>query len=126
MQFTPSTEISHDDPSPAPRGDSGRRKAPRKKASSAAPKRKASSRIDGLVPILTFQGENEGLWPTLASFRWFIRNNRSQLIEKGALLEISGRAFVHVENFKTVVFAVGRAQAMKAGSSPEAEAAQGS
>lgn len=91
-----------------------RRRAPRKKPAPAP--RKPSSKISGLMPILAFQGENEDLWPTLASFRWFIRNNRPQLIDKGALLEISGRAFVHVENFKAVVLEVGRAQAKKAGS----------
>lgn len=92
-----------------------RRRAPRKKPAAVTAQRKASSKISGLVSILAYQGENEALWPTLASFRWFIRNHRSVLVEKGALLEISGRAFVHVQNFEAVVFAVGRAQAMKSG-----------
>lgn len=101
-----------------------RRKA--RTTTKAKPGRKPSSKIAGLVPALSYQGDNEDLWPTLSSFRWFIRVNREKLVHAGALLEISGRSFVHVENFKAVVLAIGRDQAMKAGSSPEAEAAQGS
>lgn len=79
------------------------------------PARSSSWIVEGLVPALQFQGANETLWPTVASFRWFCRQQRDYLVNEGALLEISGRAFVDVPKFQQAVRVLGRQAALKAG-----------
>lgn len=54
-----------------------------------------------------------GHFPTLDSFRWFVRNNRERLAEAGALILVAGRQKFHPELTRQVVVDAGRAAALK-------------
>jgi len=53
-----------------------------------------------------------GHFPTLDSFRWFVRNNRNRLAESGALILVAGRQKFHPDLTRQVVVEAGRAAAM--------------
>jgi len=54
-----------------------------------------------------------GHFPTLDSFRLFIRNNRERLAESGAMILIAGRQKFHLELTRQVVVEAGRAAALR-------------
>ncbi len=64
--------------------------------------------VQALVPPLDYQGSRAHLFPSIESLRWFIRCNKPELIEAGALLEIAGRIRINPEAFDGVVLAVGK------------------
>ena len=51
-------------------------------------------------------------FPTLDSFRWFIRNNRQPLAASGALILVAGRQKIHLELTKQVVVEAGHRAAL--------------
>jgi hypothetical protein len=53
-----------------------------------------------------------GHFPTLDSFRWFIRNNRERLAESGALILVAGRQKFHLDLTKQVVVETGHLAAI--------------
>ena len=64
--------------------------------------------IQALVSPLEYQGSRAHLFPSLESLRWFIRRNKPELIESGAVLEIAGRVRVSPAEFDVVVLAAGK------------------
>lgn len=53
-----------------------------------------------------------GHFPTLDSFRWFIRNNRDRLAASGALILVAGRQKFHLDLTKQVVVETGHLAAL--------------
>ncbi|MCC7310160.1 MAG: hypothetical protein IT510_02810 [Sulfuritalea sp.] len=54
-----------------------------------------------------------GHFPTLDSFRWFIRNNRERLAESSAMILVAGRQKFHLELTRQAVVEAGRAAALR-------------
>jgi hypothetical protein len=60
--------------------------------------------LDGFVPLAaTWSGADAPLFPNEASARWFLRDNKLELIDSEALAYHTGRVFVHRERFEQVV-----------------------
>lgn len=53
------------------------------------------------------------IWPSMASFGWWRRDKRSELLAAGAIFEISGRVLLHGPRTLQVALAAGAAQAKK-------------
>jgi hypothetical protein len=71
-----------------------------------------------LPPLAEYLDINEaqqqlGHFPTLDSFRWYVRNNRAKLAEAGALILVAGRQKFHPELTRLVVVETGRAAALR-------------
>lgn len=56
---------------------------------------------------------NPHIWPSTASFGWWRRDHRSELLAAGAIFEISGRVLLHGPRTLQVALAAGAAQAKK-------------
>lgn len=56
-----------------------------------------------------------GHFPTLDSLRWFVRRNRAQLVENGALILVAGRQKLHPGRTEEVVVDVGHRAALGGG-----------
>ncbi len=56
----------------------------------------------------TYQQQNSHLFPTGESWRWFVRQHRPELIERGALCFVAGRLFVLPQVFDLAVVDIGR------------------
>lgn len=56
-----------------------------------------------------------GTFPTQDSLRWFVRQHRDELIERGALISITGRLRFHPVLFQQVAIEIGRRHAKLAG-----------
>jgi hypothetical protein len=61
----------------------------------------------GLIPWDTYQQQNALLFPTPESWRWFVRQNRAELVEAGALCFVAGRLFVLPQAFGQAVVNIG-------------------
>lgn len=59
------------------------------------------------------QAANPHIWPSQASFDWWVRKHRAELMDAGALVEISGRVLMHGPRTLQVALAAGSAQAKK-------------
>lgn len=57
------------------------------------------------------QRENERIFRTKESWRWFTREHREELISRGALCFLAGRLFVFPPAFDQLVVEVGRRKA---------------
>jgi hypothetical protein len=73
-----------------------------------------------LPPLAEYQDlktaqETLGHFPTLDSLRWFIRRNRDQLAESGALIMVAGRQKLHPGLAEVVVKEAGRQAALGGG-----------
>lgn len=53
-----------------------------------------------------------GHFPTVDSFRWFVRTNRERLATSGALILVAGRQKFHLELTKQVVVESGHLAAL--------------
>lgn len=53
-----------------------------------------------------------GHFPTVDSFRWFIRNNRDRLAASGALIFVAGRQKFHLDLTRQVVVESGHLAAL--------------
>lgn len=67
-----------------------------------------SETVQALVPTQEYQGSRAHLFPSIESLRWFIRCNKPELVEAGAVLEIAGRQRLSPVEFDAVVLAVGK------------------
>ena len=47
-------------------------------------------------------------FPTVDSIRWFVRRNRDALVERGALITITGRHLFHPQRFKQAAVEIGQ------------------
>ena len=70
-----------------------------------------------LPPLAEYQDLKDaratlGHFPTLDSLRWFIRRNRDQLANTGALILVAGRQKLHPGLTEEVVVEVGRRAAL--------------
>jgi hypothetical protein len=73
-----------------------------------------------LPPLAEYQDiktaqETLGHFPTLDSLRWFIRRNRDQLADKGALILVAGRQKLHPGLTEEIVKETGRLAAIGGG-----------
>ena len=59
----------------------------------------------------TFRADREHLFPSAESFAWFVRKNRAELAQAGALLKPNGRWLVQPEAFDRAVMAIGARRA---------------
>lgn len=55
-----------------------------------------------------YQARNPSSFPTERSLEWFVKNNRSELLAAGALIEIAGRKRLHNERFTEIAGEIGR------------------
>ena len=84
---------------------------PTEQAAPAAPAPHAPPQ--GLQPWDAHQQQNSHLFPTSESWRWFVRQHRPELIERGALCFVGGRLFVLPQVFDLAVVDIGRRMAAK-------------
>jgi hypothetical protein len=56
-----------------------------------------------------------GVFPSLESFRWFVRNNRDRLVECGAMILVAGRQKFHLDLTRRVVVQCGHLAAVGKG-----------
>lgn len=79
--------------------------------------------LASLVPWDEHQKANENIFPTPESWRWFVRQHRAELVERGALCYVAGRVFVVADVFSRVVVEIGCRMAARRGNAALAEAA---
>lgn len=63
------------------------------------------------VCLQTYQRLNSEAFPTEQSLKWFIRRNREELVETGALVMPAGKKLAVVDRFDQVVQQVGERRA---------------
>jgi len=80
-------------------------------AAGAADNSRPPPNLEHLKTLGEYQGARTHIWPTLASVRWFIRTNKPDLLECGALLILGGRLVIDEPRFDAAVERIGRAQA---------------
>lgn len=66
---------------------------------------------EALVPLLTYQERRAQLFPTVESIRWFVRRQRAELVNGGALLLVAARWQVNIDRFDAYVMKAGKAAA---------------
>ncbi len=64
--------------------------------------------LDEFVEIDTLQSSVSGAFPSIDSLRWFVRRNRSALVERGALIIVTGRMRFHPDRFKQAAVEIGK------------------
>lgn len=74
----------------------------------------AKSHLPPLAEYLDLKDAQQklGHFPTLDSFRWFIRNNRDRLAASGALILVAGRQKFHLDLTKQAVVEAGHKAAL--------------
>jgi hypothetical protein len=75
------------------------------------------SNVSGL-PLVTpaeYAAERVQVFPSGESFRWFERQHRVELVERGALVKPTGRKLVNPALFDQVVLEIGARQAKRRG-----------
>lgn len=60
-----------------------------------------------MVPLVDYQAERPHVFPSMASLRWFMRQNRPELVNRGALISPTGRHMVVVDRFDSAVVDIG-------------------
>lgn len=70
------------------------------------------ARLEALAPD-DYRAARAQIFPSNDSFRWFCRQNRSELVSSGALISPTGRNLVQPDAFDRVVLAVGMRRARK-------------
>lgn len=63
------------------------------------------------VSLPTYQQLNSEVFPSEESLKWFVRRNRGELVESGALVMPVGKKLVVVEQFDQVVMTIGQRRA---------------
>lgn len=64
--------------------------------------------LDEFVEIDTLQPDVSATFPTIDSLRWFVRRNRPALVERGALIIVTGRMRFHPARFKAAAVEIGQ------------------
>jgi hypothetical protein len=67
--------------------------------------------LAGLCTVPAYQERNAHVFPSVPSLNWFIRQNRDELVERGALVEIAGCKQVNAPIMDDVVLEVGKRRA---------------
>lgn len=67
--------------------------------------------VSQLQRLAAYREQRPNIFPSVASLDWFMRNNRQQLVDAGALLMLTGRLMVDPPKFDAVVGEVGRQKA---------------
>lgn len=83
-------------------------------ASAEIPRESATPRLVDLYDQQDFQHANEHVWPSMDSFKWFVRRHRARLSASGALLQIAGRNLIRGEAFLAETLRIGQDQAQAA------------
>jgi hypothetical protein len=52
------------------------------------------------------------IYPSLQSFDWYLRNNKRELIEAGAVVSLAGRTFIEPGAMERAMLEIGRRQAV--------------
>ncbi len=66
-----------------------------------------SVRLDQLIALSEFHESVRSIFPSAASLRWFVRVNRRELVDAGALVQLAGRHFIAPERFAAVAHEIG-------------------
>lgn len=72
------------------------------------PEEAPSARVEQFCHLDAYQGSRGHLFPSIESLRWFVRVNRQNLVQAGALLMIAGRWMVDPARFDAEVVRVGQ------------------
>lgn len=64
--------------------------------------------LDAFVDLPGLLASVGKTFPTEDSVRWFVRRNRDALVERGALIVITGRMRFHAERFKQAAVEIGQ------------------
>lgn len=60
-----------------------------------------------------YRAERTHVYPSAESLKWFVRKNRAQLVEAGALLKPTGRVLVKPDAFDRAVVDIGLRRARR-------------
>lgn len=71
--------------------------------------------LNQLVSIETYAARYPEVFPCAKSLQWFVRVNKIELIEAGALIMPAGRKLIVSDKFDKAVMAIGRRRAVKGG-----------
>lgn len=71
----------------------------------------SNTHLQRLLTPPNYQAARQNVFPSQTSLQWFIRTNRRNLIDSGALVTIAGRNLIVEEAFDATVLAIGRAKA---------------
>lgn len=63
------------------------------------------------VSLPTYQRQNSEVFASPESLKWFVRRNRDELVQAGALVMPVGKKLVVVERFDQVVMTIGQRRA---------------
>lgn len=64
--------------------------------------------LNRLMPLEEYQASRQQVFPSIQSLKWFVRQNRPELAEHGAIVAPTGRRLVVVDRFDEVVALIGR------------------
>jgi hypothetical protein len=70
-----------------------------------------SSKIAALLPPAEYQPRAPGVFPTLHSLNWFLRDNMAELVKLGAVVVPTGRKLIDPEKMEKAVLAIGKRRA---------------
>lgn len=63
--------------------------------------------LDSLQQLEAFQAANAHVFPSVPSLRWFYRQNRAELLEAGAVVELAGRLMINAPVFAQKAIEIG-------------------
>jgi hypothetical protein len=72
-------------------------------------------KITSLATLAEYRRQREHVFGSRGSLDWYLRRNRTGLIESGALLLVAGRWFADPERFDSYIVATGAAAAREHG-----------
>lgn len=64
--------------------------------------------LDEYVELDALQKAVAPIFPTVDSLRWYLRRNRAALVERGAVIIITGRMRFHPVRFKQAAVEIGQ------------------
>ena len=64
--------------------------------------------LDEFVDLETLQASVSNTFPTVDSVRWYVRQNRADLVDQGALIVVAGRLRFNPPRFKLAAVSIGR------------------
>ena len=77
----------------------------------ASPQALRASSLKYLVTPNEYQAANENVFPSTHSFGWFVRKHRVELVEAGALIDVTGRPMVDPQPMDSAVLKIGSRRA---------------
>jgi hypothetical protein len=70
--------------------------------------------LASLVPLAEYGEARHQVFPSASSMAWFVRQHKSELVERGAILMIAGRWFVEPSVFDAYIVEHGKTAARAA------------